>query len=347
MHEQARFSASREVTASVADAETKSDISPDEIGNVATALCMASFAPASAKSSPKTRLPYDATSTCVGEGSLVISLKRTKTDQGSGGALVTLTATNCAVAIAALICNSVVLLVFLIRRELLTSFNLYLVNILLGNILYILSGALLDIVAGLYPAWWLGPSWCIWYTYGIWTLACIPILSHLSIAFNRICALYAPLLYRVAQSMKASVFVYDNCDPNAEESPFLHVWELLIFVVNIVSASTIILTAPLVLCRLQWRTRVTAGNGPLQRLRAEESTRKWQTVVFLILTMSISVFWTPLFLTLTVANFVEVSGELISGLAILYNVQMFMDPILFICTMKGLRTALMSLFYMV
>ncbi|XP_055354499.1 G-protein coupled receptor 183-like [Paramacrobiotus metropolitanus] len=275
-----------------------------------------------------------------------------------------------AVAIVGLISNSLVLLVFLIRKELLTSFNLYLANLLLGNILYILSGALFDIVSGLYPAWWLGPSWCIWYTYGIWTLAGIPIFSHLSIALNRIWALYAPLAYRGAQSMKASllvcttvwaaahalslpivvtkaVYYSDICNPNAEESQFLHVWELLIFVVNMVCVSMIIMTAPLVLCRLQWRIRVMAGNDPLQRPRTEESIRKLQTVVFLILTMSIFIFWTPLLFALTVANFVEVNAELISGLAILYNVQMFMDPILFICTMKGLRIALMSLFCMV
>ena len=52
--------------------------------------------------------------------------------------------------------NGVVLLVFFYQRSLITTFNIYLINLLLANLLNVMLNHVPDVFNRLYNGWWLG-----------------------------------------------------------------------------------------------------------------------------------------------------------------------------------------------
>ena len=95
-----------------------------------------------------------------------------------------------------------VLICFLRKPALRTSFNTYLITLLTANLLYTLFESTLEVMENLYQHWTLGRRWCTFYLYGVWVWHAFVLMLHVSITANRIwpcsgrlatvCAMTAP-----------------------------------------------------------------------------------------------------------------------------------------------------------
>ncbi|OQV13503.1 hypothetical protein BV898_12250 [Hypsibius exemplaris] len=100
------------------------------------------------------------------------------------------------ILILALLTNGTVLSLFLRNRSLCTAFNIYLINLLIANVLNMLTQVpvfLLNALAG--DTWWTGHMTCNLYLYGF-IFQAIMSNSHVLITVNRLWAVLMPLSYR-------------------------------------------------------------------------------------------------------------------------------------------------------
>ncbi|XP_055337901.1 probable G-protein coupled receptor No18 [Paramacrobiotus metropolitanus] len=96
---------------------------------------------------------------------------------------------------AALLANLSTLLLFLRLR--LTSFDVFLANLLLVNLLYLVSACPLDTLHSLYdPHWPLSDALCTVYLYSLWLFQYLQVHAHVLISVTRVWAVRAPVAYR-------------------------------------------------------------------------------------------------------------------------------------------------------
>lgn len=100
------------------------------------------------------------------------------------------------ITILLLILNGGVAAIYLLVKELHTSFAVYIVTLLISNIAFGVGKNSLDVASGLYGQWWMGPHLCGWYQYIVWVVGAVPINAHLMIAVNRVWAISWPTPYR-------------------------------------------------------------------------------------------------------------------------------------------------------
>lgn len=108
-------------------------------------------------------------------------------------------------SIGAIITNGWVLFRFVRVPDLRTAFNVYLISLLSGNLLYALSESVLDIYNRLYKTWNLSAHWCGFYLYGLWAWQAFILQMHVAITVNRIWAMFWPVSYRNGHSRKVSI----------------------------------------------------------------------------------------------------------------------------------------------
>ncbi|OWA50503.1 hypothetical protein BV898_15016 [Hypsibius exemplaris] len=102
--------------------------------------------------------------------------------------------------------NGFLLVIFLTHRALWSPFNVYVVNLLIGNCVYIAMQFPFDIYNNLYGGQWqLGNSVCTYYIAVSWCVQPIVFNSHQLIAVNRIWAVTHPISYRRLHSMRTAV----------------------------------------------------------------------------------------------------------------------------------------------
>lgn len=118
----------------------------------------------------------------------------------------TLTIFESFITILLLILNGGVLAIYFLFKELLTSFAVYIVTLLLSNIALGVGKNTLDVISGLYKQWWMGPQLCGWYQYIVWVVGAVPINAHLMIAVNRVWAISGPISYRHYHSNYTALF---------------------------------------------------------------------------------------------------------------------------------------------
>ena len=102
------------------------------------------------------------------------------------------------ITVAGLLTNGLVLLVIVVNHTvLITPFNIYLINLLVGNLLNLILFFPLNVVHLVYgDYWWLGNSTCTFYIYGMYLLNASLGHGHLLITLNRLWAVTFPLSYR-------------------------------------------------------------------------------------------------------------------------------------------------------
>ncbi|XP_055354492.1 5-hydroxytryptamine receptor 1D-like [Paramacrobiotus metropolitanus] len=276
--------------------------------------------------------------------------------------------------ILGLVCNAAVTTVFVFNKDLWSSFNVYLCNLLVANLIYFFLGAPFDIIEEVFPHWWLGQSVCTLYLYAYWTITPVQILTHCSIAVNRIWALYRPISYRtrhtIATAIKICVFLWlfahliglpgvlvdavhfqqkNMCVVDTTDSGFLQIWQLLINVIGFLCIFTILAAFPLVLGKMQKPRRVSISmRGKLQhsvsQTFADHSQR--QTVLLLVLTVSVFVLWSPLMLYEALRSFLAMDFPTVEAVfMVMFNAQSLLDPILLVLTLKSVRGAALAMFY--
>lgn len=104
-----------------------------------------------------------------------------------------------------LLFNGLVLLVYVIKKSLRTSFTVYVMALLSSNILYGMTRNLLDVVNGVYGTWWTGHFSCDLYLYSNWVVYGYPPHCHILITINRIWAISYPISYRRYHTKKTAV----------------------------------------------------------------------------------------------------------------------------------------------
>ncbi|XP_055348565.1 allatostatin-A receptor-like [Paramacrobiotus metropolitanus] len=102
-----------------------------------------------------------------------------------------------------LLFNASMLLVFVIKPHLRTSFTIYIIFLLTANLTYTLCEYPLEIIRQLYPHWPLSRSACTFYLYQIWIVCPLTMHMHVLITLNRVWAIALPVSYRNRHS-KAS-----------------------------------------------------------------------------------------------------------------------------------------------
>ncbi|OQV23494.1 hypothetical protein BV898_02611 [Hypsibius exemplaris] len=101
--------------------------------------------------------------------------------------------------------NSAVFLVIACNRPLWTPFNVYVVNLILGNWLNMVTFMPLDILFNLYGYKWpMGEALCTYYLISSWYLEEVIYNSHQLIAIMRIWAVTGPVSYARYQSVRLS-----------------------------------------------------------------------------------------------------------------------------------------------
>ena len=102
------------------------------------------------------------------------------------------------ITLSGIVSNGTLLIVFIKNRStLITPFNVYLINLLLGNVSNLLFFYPLDIFRQVHGNnWWLGNSMCTFYQYGFFVLNASMGNCHLLIILNRLWAVTLPMSYR-------------------------------------------------------------------------------------------------------------------------------------------------------
>ena len=123
-----------------------------------------------------------------------------------------------ALAVGTLLTNAVVLAAFIKHSTLRTSFNTYLISLILA----VLGQALFDlpflVMSQFVPVWPLGHISCNFYMYSKWIFSAAVRNTHAMISLNRIWALFWPLSYRHAHTKITAIWL---C---AGTWIYVHVW---------------------------------------------------------------------------------------------------------------------------
>ncbi|XP_055348593.1 5-hydroxytryptamine receptor 2A-like [Paramacrobiotus metropolitanus] len=117
--------------------------------------------------------------------------------------------------------NIAMLSAFIIRKDLRTSFTVYIIFLLSSNVFYALCEHPLEIIRISYSAWWLPSGACSLYLYLLWVSCAVPMHTHVLITINRIWAIAFPHSYRQHHSSKVAclmclgnvVYVHVVCLP--------------------------------------------------------------------------------------------------------------------------------------
>lgn len=113
------------------------------------------------------------------------------------------------ITVAGIITNGPVLLVIVKNHStLLTPFNIYLVNLLIGNLLNLFLFFPLNVIHLAYgDHWWLGFSACTLYLYGLLVLNASMGHCHLLITVNRLWAVSFPISYRNRHRKSVAILI--------------------------------------------------------------------------------------------------------------------------------------------
>ncbi|XP_055348562.1 D(1C) dopamine receptor-like [Paramacrobiotus metropolitanus] len=103
---------------------------------------------------------------------------------------------------AHLLLNTSMLLTFFVRRNLRTSFTVYIMCLLFSNIVYAGAEHPFEILFQTYKSSWMWPSLCGFYLYLFWVWCGVPMHIHMLITINRIWAIAMPHTYRKYHTMK-------------------------------------------------------------------------------------------------------------------------------------------------
>lgn len=111
------------------------------------------------------------------------------------------------ITVSALIFNGALLMIFFKEKKLRTSFNVYLINLLLANFTYFIFAGPFDLIQNLYSVWWVGRSRCTLFMYAWMVITLVQMTTHPLIALNRICALWTPVFYWRAHSYMSAILM--------------------------------------------------------------------------------------------------------------------------------------------
>ncbi|XP_055345039.1 N-arachidonyl glycine receptor-like [Paramacrobiotus metropolitanus] len=101
--------------------------------------------------------------------------------------------------------NVAVLTVFIMTKKLHTPFNVYLINLLVADIVYVSLSSFQGVIEWLKPNWWGGFALCCVYKYGINAPAACMIWSQVLVTVNRVWAVTWPHLYRTHHTARCAV----------------------------------------------------------------------------------------------------------------------------------------------
>ena len=92
--------------------------------------------------------------------------------------------------------NMLVLFVLMVDEKI-SSFKIYLANLMVSNIVSVLTNTPMNVVMVLDdPYWRIGPAGCLVFVYSVYTAGALQTQAHLLIGMNRIWALWRPVHYR-------------------------------------------------------------------------------------------------------------------------------------------------------
>lgn len=107
--------------------------------------------------------------------------------------------------------NGLVLYTFARERQLWSSFNVYVINLLLANFIYSIGNTPTDLFHDLFEVYWLSSAWCTVDLYFQWTISNIQIYAHPLIAINRMWATVFPIHYRHHHNTRLAVSLCICC----------------------------------------------------------------------------------------------------------------------------------------
>ncbi|XP_055348560.1 alpha-2 adrenergic receptor-like [Paramacrobiotus metropolitanus] len=100
------------------------------------------------------------------------------------------------------------IIAFIVRRELRTSFTIYLMFLFCSNIIYALGGYPLEVMRQGFPGrWFLSHAACAFYIYQIWVFCPVAMHMHVLITLNRLWAIYFPVSYKNIHSERVAVLM--------------------------------------------------------------------------------------------------------------------------------------------
>lgn len=275
--------------------------------------------------------------------------------------------------------NGIVLIAFLKNRNLLTSFSVYLVNLLVSNLIQTAVVNTLDIMDSISLYWWMGSRACDLMQYGLYVVGGGIVYSHVLISANRIWAVTFPVSYRNAHRKRISVLtcflmwmvLNVVCAPGlALESLYYRVplvigdctlnpstqWKLVaMLVVFDVPIILVFLSYPYLWYLQRKRLRVVeiiAEPRTHQRITtlkpstaSTRSTKSTETFYMLTaVTISLLFCWVPMELYVTINSFTSLESNSFYDVSVLlYYLQPVLDPLLFMIAFKDLRSEVKSL----
>ncbi|XP_055350162.1 cysteinyl leukotriene receptor 1-like [Paramacrobiotus metropolitanus] len=106
-----------------------------------------------------------------------------------------------------IILNVLVLCLLLRRENSALPFTVYLINLFLANILFVLLGNPLDVVYTLYGVWFMGEHLCTLYLYAYNVVTCAAVSALALITMNRLWATAFPVHYRLHHNRRVACIV--------------------------------------------------------------------------------------------------------------------------------------------
>lgn len=113
--------------------------------------------------------------------------------------------TQLVLLILLILLNGFLLAMYIFKRNLRTSFSVYIMALLSSNIFYGLTRSSLDVIDGIYGVWWTGERSCDLYLYSNWVIYAFPTHCHILITVNRLWAITYPISYRGRHTQKVAV----------------------------------------------------------------------------------------------------------------------------------------------
>ncbi|XP_055348563.1 melatonin receptor type 1B-B-like [Paramacrobiotus metropolitanus] len=116
--------------------------------------------------------------------------------------------TRCSMCVIQTLLNSAMIIAFIVRRELRTSFTIYLMFLFCANIIYALGEYPLEVLRQGFPGrWFLSHAACSFYIYQVWVFCPVAMHMHVLITLNRLWAISFPVSYKNIHSEKVAVLM--------------------------------------------------------------------------------------------------------------------------------------------
>ncbi|XP_055348564.1 probable G-protein coupled receptor No18 [Paramacrobiotus metropolitanus] len=116
--------------------------------------------------------------------------------------------TRCSMCVIQTLLNAAMIVAFIVRRELRTSFTIYLMFLFCANIIYALGGYPLEVLRQGFPnRWFLSHAACAFYIYQVWVFCPVAMHLHVLITLNRLWAISFPVSYKNIHSEKVAVLI--------------------------------------------------------------------------------------------------------------------------------------------